>query len=115
MYGEGEDGDAVSVGGEEGGELEDDALSAAEGAGELVDDEEDVGEYGVLRGGGGAGMDAGDTAHRAYQRVCAALRKTTMSGWHAIDEGGAKTSEDRLADGVESVGAGSCYEPSSLL
>jgi len=35
---EGEDGDAVAVEREQGGEAEDDALAAAEGAGELVDD-----------------------------------------------------------------------------
>ena len=47
--GEGEDGSAIAEGGEVLGLAEDDALTAAEAVGELVDDEQDVGEGG--RGG----------------------------------------------------------------
>lgn len=86
MDGEGEDGDAVSVGRKKSSELEDDALSTAERAGELVDDEEDVGERGVLRRRCSAGIEAGDGAHRADLLVCGGRQVAAMSWSNGIDE-----------------------------
>ena len=62
MGGEGEDGGAVAEGWEVLGLAEDDALTAAEAMGELVDDEKDVGQGGV-GGRGRAGVEEGDGGH----------------------------------------------------